>query len=34
MKILTVDNQVFNLNTMPDKVDDLRYCVLDYSDRD
>jgi hypothetical protein len=34
MRILTVDNQAFNLNAMPDRVDDLRYCVLDYSDRD
>jgi len=32
LRILTTDNQSFDLNQLPEKVDDLRYCVLDYSD--
>lgn len=31
MKILTVENQSYELNEIPDIVDDLRYGVLDYS---
>jgi len=34
MKILNEHNQPFDLNQLPERVDDLRYCVLDYSDRD
>lgn len=34
MRILTTHNAAFDLNQLPDKVDDVRYCVLDYSDRD
>lgn len=34
MKILTSDNLVFNMNEIPEKVDDIRYCVLDYSNTD
>jgi hypothetical protein len=32
MKILTSANLPFDLNQIPEKIDDLRYCVLDYSD--
>lgn len=32
MKILTVENQSFSMNNLPDEVDDIRYCVLDYTD--
>ena len=33
MKILTSDNVSFDMNALPDEVDDLRYCVLDYSNQ-
>jgi len=29
MNILTVDNNTYNLNAVPNEVDDLQYCVLD-----
>lgn len=32
MRILTNTNSTFEINDVPDQVDDLRYCVLDYSD--
>jgi hypothetical protein len=32
MNILTPENTSFDLNQLPDRTDDLRYCVLDYSD--
>jgi hypothetical protein len=31
MKILTVDNLSYDLDTVPDEIDDIRYCVLDAS---
>jgi hypothetical protein len=31
MKILTIDNVSFDMNELPDEIDDIRYCVLDYS---
>ena len=34
MKILTIENEPFDLNTVPDEVEDMRYCVLDASDKD
>lgn len=34
MKILTEENCVFDLDTVPDQIDDMRYCVLDASDKD
>lgn len=34
MRVLTVENQAFDLNTVPDEVDDVRYCVLDISDKE
>ena len=32
MRILTLDNQSFEMNKIPDEVDDLRFCILDNSD--
>ncbi len=34
MKILTIENEPFDLNTVPDEVEDMRYCVLDASDKE
>ena len=34
MRILREDNNVFELNRLPDRIDDLRFCVLDNSDPD
>jgi hypothetical protein len=31
MRILTNENKPYLINQIPNKVDDLRYCVLDYS---
>lgn len=33
MKILTVDNTAYDLDTVPNEIDDIRYCVLDASDK-
>ena len=33
MKILTPSNEMFEMNEVPNQVDDLRYCVLDYSNQ-
>lgn len=33
MKILTVENQPYDLNYMLDEIDDVRYCVLDAADK-
>lgn len=33
MRILTVENKPFSMNDVPDVVDDIRYCVLDYTDQ-
>jgi hypothetical protein len=32
MRILTTDNNTFEMNIIPDEIDDIRYCVLDYTD--
>ena len=32
MRILTLDNNSYSMNEIPDEVDDLRFCVLDNSD--
>ena len=32
MRILTVDNETYDLDDVPELIDDLRYGVLDYSD--
>jgi hypothetical protein len=34
MKILTVENTSYDLDTVPEEIDDIRYCVLDASDVD
>ena len=31
MKILTLDNHSYDLNTLPEQVDDLRFAILDNS---
>ena len=31
MKILLNSNEVFELDFVPDEIDDIRYCILDYS---
>jgi hypothetical protein len=31
MRILTLDNEFYNLETLPDEVDDLRFAILDNS---
>jgi len=33
LKILTSENQTYELDFVPDEIDDIRYCVLDYSDK-
>lgn len=33
MRILTNENKSFSINQIPDKVDELNYCVLDYSNQ-
>lgn len=33
MRILLNDNTTYDLDFVPDEIDDLRYCVLDYTDR-
>lgn len=32
MRILTLDNQSFEMNKIPDEVEDMRFCILDNSD--
>lgn len=34
MKILTVENECYDLEYVPEEIEDIRYCVLDYSDKD
>lgn len=34
MKILTVENKPYDLDTVPEEIDDVRYCVIDGSDKD
>ena len=34
MKILTVENTVYELDTVPDQIDDIRFSVFDTSDKD
>lgn len=33
MKILTPENTAYDMNDIPNEVDDIRYCVLDYSNQ-
>ncbi len=32
MRILTLENQHYDLDTLPDEVDDMRFAILDNSD--
>ena len=32
MNILTIENNVYDLDSVPDQINDLRYCILDVSD--
>ena len=32
MNILTVENSIYNIDNIPDKIDDIRFCVLDCND--
>ena len=32
MRLLTLDNTSYELNEIPEEVDDIRFCVLDNSD--
>ena len=32
MNILTIENDVYDLDSVPDQINDLRYCILDVSD--
>ena len=34
MKILTVENEAYELDTVPEEIDDLRYCVLDATSKE
>jgi hypothetical protein len=34
MKILTVENNTYDIDCVPDEIDDIRYCVLDGGDSD
>jgi len=34
MKILTVEDIPYELDTVPEQIDDLRYCALDASDKE
>ena len=34
MKILTVDNSVYDLDYVPEEIEDIRYCVFDVTDKD
>ena len=31
MRILTLENEFYNLETLPDEIDDLRFAILDNS---
>jgi hypothetical protein len=33
MRVLSVENTPFELDAVPDEIDDIRYCVLDASDK-
>lgn len=33
MRILTSDNTTYELDSVPAEIEDIRYCVLDYSDK-
>ena len=31
MKVLTLENEALELDTLPEEIDDIRYSVLDYT---
>ena len=31
MKILTIENEGYELDNIPEQIDDFRYCVIDYT---
>ncbi len=33
MKILTPENSCFEMNSLPDEIEDIRYCVMDVTDK-
>lgn len=33
MRILTVENRVYDLDSVPDRIDDIRYCIFDTTDK-
>ena len=33
MNILTLDNELYNLENLPDEIDDLRFAILDNSNQ-
>ena len=33
MKILTPENKTFEMNSLPEEIEDIRYCVLDVTDK-
>lgn len=33
MKVLTPENRCFEMNNLPDEIDDIRYCVMDVTDK-
>jgi len=33
LRVLTSDNTTYELDFVPEEIDDIRYCVLDYSDK-
>jgi hypothetical protein len=34
MKLLTPDNRCFEMNSLPDEIEDIRYCVMDVTDKE
>lgn len=33
MKILTPENRCFEMNSLPEEIEDIRYCVMDVTDK-
>ena len=33
MKILTPENKTFEMNSLPEEIEDIRYCVMDVTDK-
>ena len=34
MKILTPENKTFEMNSLPEEIEDIRYCVMDVTDKE